>query len=430
MHAIRTRFGQTVLGASALTKLLTTLLTILLTILPVPAPAGPVLELDQAVRLARAAEDPAVRGIDARAEALEQRAVADAQLPDPRVTGQIANVPTDSFELDQDNMTQALRLGLRQEFPAGRTLALRGRQRSAQASVEHARGQLAVREIELAVRNAWLDAAWHERARTILGESRAAVAEQVDSLTAGFASGDRHAQDILRAELELARLDDQLTEHRRGADTARAALARHIGNAAFRRLPDRLPALPEPAARPILEKRLAGHPAVAAGRQRIESAEFDVAIAEQAYKPELALEGGYGFRADRPDLATIGVTLSVPLFTHRRQDRRRAAAVRQRSAAEFDHHALLLDLRRQLDQALIDWQRLGERLALYTGTLAATARQTAASSVSTYAQGETGFTDLIGDQLAEIRIRLKRAELETEAARAWARIQYLAGDPA
>ncbi|MFO7763569.1 MAG: TolC family protein [Wenzhouxiangellaceae bacterium] len=412
---------------------ITSPVTLLLTaawLLPATALAQPdPLTLDQAVALAKAADEPELERFEQRAMALENEAIADAQLPDPMVTGQVANVPTDSFEFDQDGMTQALRIGLRQEFPAGRTLALRGEQRGTASAIERAHKRLAQREIELQVRNAWLELAWHERAQAILGDSRAAVEEQIDSLTARFASGNLDAQDVSRADLELALLDDELTEHRRQADSARAALARYIGNAAFRSLPAELPAMPEPAPLEALEDRLVEHPAAEAERKRIDSAEYGVAIAEQAYKPRFALEGGYGFRADRADLATIGVTLSVPLFTDKRQDRRRAAAVQQMSAAELDHHALLLDLRRQLEQALVDWRRLQERLALYAETISERAQQTAAASVSTYADSQTDFAELIRDQLAEIRIRLKRAELETEAARSWARLNYLVGDP-
>ncbi|MBS3747869.1 MAG: TolC family protein [Wenzhouxiangellaceae bacterium] len=397
---------------------------------PFPAPAqSEPLTLDTAIALATAADEPELERFEQRALAFENEAIADAQLPDPMVTGQVANVPTDSFEFDQDGMTQALRIGLRQEFPAGRTLALRGEQRGTASAIERANKRVAQREIELEVRNAWLELAWRERAQAILGDSRAAIEEQIDSLTARFASGNLDAQDVSRADLELALLDDELTEHRRQADSARAALARYIGNAAFRSLPAELPAMAEPAPLEALEDRLVAHPAAEAERKRIDSAQYGVAIAEQAYKPRFALEGGYGFRADRADLATIGVTLSVPLFTDKRQDRRRAAAVQQMSAAELDHHALLLDLRRQLEQALVDWRRLQERLALYAETISERAQQTAAASVTTYADSQTDFAELIRDQLAEIRIRLKRAELETEAARAWARLNYLVGDP-
>jgi outer membrane protein TolC len=407
-------------------------LALTLILLPALACAGPDestdrLTLDRAVEIALAGDDPAKTRHEARAEALEARAVADAQLPDPMVTGQMANLPVDSFALDEHAMTQ-IRFGVRQEFPPGRTLALRGdRQRSA-AAAERARARLTERDIALSVREAWFDVAWHERAATIIQASRDSVARQVDSLSARFATGRMNAQDVLRAELELALLDDELAEHRRLVDRGRAALARWIGRSAHDPLPADWPVPASLPGRAALRARLVDHPAVGAEDAEIAAAEQAVAIADEAYKPSIAVEGGYGIRTEFADFATVGVTLSVPLFTDKRQDRRRVAAVERRGAERFDRDALLRELDRRLDQALSDWQRFNERLALYRDALEARARQTAEASVTTYASGRTDFAELIRSQLAELDVALKRAELEAAAGKAWARIVYLTGE--
>ncbi len=387
------------------------------------------LTLDEAIETALVAEDPAFERFTARAEALENRAVADAQLPDPKITAQIANVPTDSFKFDQDGMTQAVRVGLRQEFPAGRTLKVRGEQRRAEAGTERARREVALLEVELATRTAWLELAWRLRAIRILSASRKAVGEQIDSLAARFATGRMHAQDMLRTELELSLLDDRLTEHHRLADVARAALARYIGHDAFRPLPETLPEFPAPAEQNVLENRLVDHPQVTVENARIEAADRGIELAEQAYKPSFALEGGYGLRTDRPDLASIGVTLSLPIFTDKRQDRQRAAAVRQRGAHELDRNMLLLEMKRELEQELANWQRLNERLELYRRAVSRHARDTAEASITTYANNQTDFAELIRSQLAELDVELKHAELESQAAKVWARLAWLTGDP-
>lgn len=387
------------------------------------------LTLEEAVATALAAEDPAFERFAESAEALEDRAVADAQLPDPKITGQVANVPTDSFEFDQDGMTQAVRIGLRQEFPAGRTLKVRGQQLHAEAGAERARREVALRDAELNTRTAWLDVVWHERAVRILSESRDAVGEQIESLTARFATGRMHAQDMLRTELELSLLDDRLAEHHRQADVARASLSRYIGRDAFRPLPGTLPEFPAPAAQVELENRLVDHPKVTVENARIEAANLGIELAEQAYKPSFALEGGYGLRTDRPDLASIGITLSLPLFTDKRQDRQRAAAVRQRGARHLDRDALLLEMKRQLEVELANWRRLNERVELYRRAVSRHARDTAEASITTYANNQTDFAELIRSQLAELDVELKHAELETAAAKAWARLAWLTGDP-
>ena len=387
------------------------------------------LSLAEAVETALAAQDPEFERFSARARALEERAVADAQLPDPKVTAQVANVPTDSFEFDEDGMTQAARLGLRQKFPAGNTLKIRGERRRAEANAEHARRSAALREVELATRTAWLDLAYQTRAIRIVTTSREAIEKQVDSLLARFATGRIRAQDVLRTELELSLLEDRLVEHRRQADVAREALARYIGREAFRPLPESPPKFAEPQGLAALEDRLVEHPQVRVTDARVEAADLGIELAEQAYKPEFAIEGGYGLRTARPDLATIGITLSLPLFTDKRQDRRRAAAVHERSARNLDRDALLLDLKRQLEQEVANWQRLNERLELYRQAVGNRARETAEASITTYANSQTDFAELIRAQLAELDVELKFVELETAAAKTWARLAWLTGNP-
>jgi outer membrane protein TolC len=385
------------------------------------------LSLSDAVELALSAGDPLPARHRARAEALEARSVADAQLPDPRVTGQLANLPVDSFALDEQAMTQ-IKFGVRQEFPPGSTLSMRGERQRRLADAERARWRDAERDIALAVRTGWFDVARHERAAGIVRASRAAVDEQVRALSASFATGRMNAQDVLRAELELALLDDQLAEHRRLAERARAALARYLGRAVQRPLAEGWPTPATLPPRQALRQRLVDHPAVAAEDAEIAAADTDVAIAEEAYKPAFALEGGYGIRTEFADFASVGVTLSVPLFTDKRQDRRRQAAARQRSAERFDRDAVLRELDRRLDEAWSDWTHYRQRLSLYREALEARARQTAEASVSSYASRQTDFAELIRSQLAELDIALKRTELEAEIGKTWARIVYLTGE--
>src|SRR6056297_2689772 len=391
-----------------------------------PAETTDTLSLEQAVRTAIEREDPALTRLEARAEALEERAISDAQLPDPMVTGQLANLPVDSFSFDQSMMTQ-VRFGLRQEFPPGRSRAIKGEQRRLEASVERARKQLELRRIALETRQAWMDLAYNEQALEIVSTGREKVARQIESISARFATGRMTAQDVLRAELELSLLDDRMAEHRRQADAARATLSRYIGTSAFL-APAAWPGLEVELDAGALRDRLAEHPAVKVENAEIEVADAGVSLAEQAYKPAFAIEGGYGVRPGFADLASVGVTLSVPLFADKRQDRERAAAVSRRGAEQFDRDAVLLDLRRQLDQALSDWQRYKERVALYRSALGERARQTAEASITTYANGQTDFAELIRSQLAELEVALKRAELESRAGQAWARVVFLAGD--
>jgi hypothetical protein len=99
----------------------------LVALAPVVAPAQAALTLAEAERLALE-QAPALGRSQAEVAASRERTVYAGELPDPQLTLGALNVPTDSYRLDQEDMTM-LMLGLRQAVPPGKTRRLR-RQRA------------------------------------------------------------------------------------------------------------------------------------------------------------------------------------------------------------------------------------------------------------------------------------------------------------
>lgn len=393
-----------------------------------PAKADGPLQMREAVRIAVTAEDPAFKRFEARAAAKEDRAVSDAQLPDPMLRTAVASLPVDTFAFGQEPMTQA-QIGLRQEIPRGSTLRLNREKREGEAYIERLRREAAIRNVELAVRIAWLDKFEAMNAQEIVAESRNAVNNLVDALSASYAQGKLTSEDVLRAELELSLLDDKLAELRQKRDIAEAELSRYIGADASRPLPNELPAFVYPGAIEELEAKLTRHPLVRVSDAVVDVEETNIELAKQAYKPAWAIEGGYGVRgADRPDFASVGVSLTVPIFTGKRQDRALSAAREDKSAAELDRATMLLDLRRDLIRAYADWSQLERRVRLYDEAVIKRANETADASVLAYGGGLVDFPELIRSQLAELNAKLKLLDLRVERAKARARLTYLAGD--
>ncbi len=397
---------------------------------PMPVQAAEVpLGLDEAVEIAIAAEEPSLLRFDASAGAFEERAIADSELPDPMVRGTLLNFPTDTFSDNQEPMTQ-YQLGLRQEFPAGDTLAVRGERRRAEAEIERARKELVRRQILFDVRTGWFDLFYLENARATVGKSRAALEDLARALRSSFASGGMNGRDVLRVQLEQALIDDRLAALAQDEEKARARLARYLGAAANRPVPEGLPPLLLPTAAAQPDRALTSHPAVKVDDAVLATKQAEIELAEEAYKPSWALDAGYGYRAgERADFATIGVTLSIPLFTGDRQDRRLSAAKQDSGAARLDRAARLRDLERDHARALADWQRLEERIALYSEAVNAHARETREASLTAYAGGTADFPELVRSQLAELDTELTYLSLQRERAKAWAKLVYLAGDP-
>jgi len=393
-----------------------------------PASASEPLSLREALGIALRAQDPTVTSPGERATALSEKAVSESQLPDPRLSFTMLNMPVDTFDFAQEPNTQA-QIGVQQQFPRGKTLAIRRERRLAEASEEDAKALLQVSRIRLDTRTNWYELYYWLGAHSKVADSQRAVEELVSVAQSIFATGRQNSQDVLRAELELSLLNDRLIQVSRRIELVRADLARFIGRGpASRPLTDSLPHLSPPPAENVMRHRLVAHPAVQVEDARIDVREQDIGLAEQQYKPEFSVDLDYGLRGGhRADFLTGKVGMSLPIFPNKRQDRDFAAAQHQFSAALLDRDAQLLELNKTLARSYADWRQLGERIALYNKVVIQRASDTTDASLSAYQAGVSDFAELIRSRLAQLDNELTLLRLQVDRAQAHARLLFLAG---
>jgi len=384
--------------------------------------------MDEAVEIALGSADPTVTRYEERAAALDDRAVAESQLPDPKVKLGLRNMPTDSFDFTQEPMTQ-VEIGLQQAFPAGATRSLTRQQREAEADAARANQRLEERRLILETRLAWLEVFYWSSAIGTLQENRQAVSDLAEVTQATFSSGRKSSQDVYRADLELSLLDDRLVEARGQLDTARAALGRYVSPAnAGRALPGSMTTMRPPPDLATLETMLPQHPAIAVSDAKVAAEGHMVSIAREKYEPQWMLDVGYGLRGGgRADFASAGITFSVPLFTGKRQDRQLSAAQHQRQAERLERDAKLLQLHESLTTTYAQWRKLGERVDLYQEAVLKRAGSTTDAALSAYRNGVADFNDLISGRLSELDAELTLLRLKVDRAKAQARLLFLDG---
>lgn len=387
------------------------------------------INLDEAVKIALGADDPTVTRFMKRAEALDERAISDSQLPDPQLRIGLTNFPVDTFEFDQEPMTQ-VQVGMRQSIPRGKTLSKTREKRFAEADAERAAGRLQELQIALDTRSIWLELYYWYGARKTVAESRKTVAELVEVIEASFATGVQSNQDLLRAELELSLLDDRTVEIERQIEALTADLARLIGAApAQRNFPSAFPRLPEISPRQAIEDALATHPSVTIEDARINVSSRDIDIARQEYKPGFSLDLGYGARGgNRADFASAMVVFDIPLFTKDRQDRRVSAAQKSRSAARMDRAAKLLEMKKILDRTYTNWVHLGDRVKLFERVVINRATANADAALDGYQNQVADFAELIRSRLAALDTELKLRRLRVDQAQAHSQLLFLTGE--
>ena len=114
------------------------------------------LSLEQAEQVALQG-DPVIKSHEQNARAFEDEAVAANEWPDPRIKFGFLSLPTDTYDLDQEPMTQII-LGYQQALPRGDSTALMTAAKQAQAGMLSAEKASRQRQVRLNVRKAWYQA--------------------------------------------------------------------------------------------------------------------------------------------------------------------------------------------------------------------------------------------------------------------------------
>lgn len=377
------------------------------------------------------AGEPGQNALLAQAAAMRENAVAAGQLPDPVLRMGLANFPINGGGFSTEGMTQA-QLGIRQSFPRARS---RGTdQMEAYADAYGFGAEARARDVRAAVRKAWLDAYYSQQAWELVNESRPFFEDLVTITRSMYSVGRKSQHDVLRAELELSRLDDRLIKTGRARAEAQAALSRWLGEDAYRPIASKLPdweALPTIA---DLRSHLAAHPSLAAAGAGVRAKDAGVEIAEENKKPGWALDLGYGYRdgflpdgSPRSDFVSLAVTVDLPFFSKNRQDRKLAAALNERRAASLVQDELGMRLKGELDAEYARWTELTRRLALYeTRILELTTAQTR-SALLAY-QSDTGdFADVMRGYIDDLNTRLEHIRLQVDRAQSYATLANLGG---
>ena len=378
--------------------------------------------------------DPMLNLIDANAQALDEAAIADGQLPDPKLKFSLFNFPTDTFSRTQEPITQ-LRFGLQQTIPRGDTLSLKSKRTSLKAKSLRAKNADEELKLRSDVRKYWFETWYWEQAEQTLNKDMKLFRQLVDITESQYAAGKQNQQDVIRAELEFGLLEDRLTHIKQQQEAARAELSKWLGAESLRSLPSVLPILPILPTRAQIETGISTHPALRIYSSRIDMNRKSVAIAREAYKPAWTVGLNYGIRdgnnpdgSNRADFLAASIGLDLPLFTDKRQDRRLVAAQKRASAAQLELDDKYAAMQSKLERDHVTWTRLAQRLKRYEETLIRQAVANSEASLLAYQNDTTDFATLMRAKITELNTNLKALRIHTDYAKAHARLLYLAGE--
>jgi len=357
------------------------------------------------------AENPGLAGMQARAEAMAAIPSQVGSLPDPIVSFNTLNLPTDTFDVDQEAMTQ-LQFGISQQIPYPGKLALKESiatylANAANSNVDEMRLQL-----NRDVKTLWWRLFFLDRSIEVVEINKTLLRQFIEIAQTKYKVGQGLQQDVLLAQLELSKLLDrkiQLVSKR----TQNAARLNALLNLPTDQ-PIQLPLLanidvalpPLQTVSTILQQTKDNRPALAEKRLLIDAATARQQLAKRDLLPDFTVGASYGFRQgndptgnSRSDLLSVKIAVNVPLFADRKQ---KMAIAQRRSEVKQQQYALQdrwLAIQAEITATIADYDRTREQVSLFKTGVIPQARQTVASMLAGYQVNKVDFLNLIRAQI-------------------------------
>lgn len=405
------------------------------------------LRLEQAVELAQEL-DPWMLGSRFRQQALEAQSHAAGSLPDPTVNAGFANLPTDTFDFNQEQMTQ-FRVGVTQALPRGNSRTLRQEQLTLLGTEQAYQRADRRARVAAEVSNMWLDA-WRAQETIRLIEAEREIFEGlIDSAQSNYvnAVGGTRQLDLVQAQLELTRLEDRVVMLQQDLDVARSRMDPWLsggevlsaGHMQYE-LPRELPEITTRSLSPVtpnqtpsqqeIAELLRWHPALQTIERRLEASSTGIELAEQSYRPEWRINASYGYRDDDPfgaqraDFFSFGVSMDLPLFPSNRQDQQVISASAKAESVRTERALLLRELVADLSAEHVRLQRLSQRQALYRLRLLSDTGAQYASALEAYANNDGDFSEVVSAKIAQLNASIEALAIAADRQKTIARINY------
>ena len=399
--------------------------------------------------------DPWLTGNKHQQQAIEALSQAASTLPDPKMSLAFANLPTNGFDFGQEGMTQ-FKVGISQMFPRGDTLAIKNKQlRIESESYPFQRANRAAK-VAVTVGSLWLDAYRVQQSINLIEKNRSLFEQLADVAQASYSSaiGKTRQQDIIRAQLELTRLDDRLDILAQQQNAYQGRLAQWLTTAFTAtseqttisqlhnlQLSQQLPDIDLLNNELVygknwlsveqLAKHFSSHPAVLAIEKKISASKTGINLAEQQYQPEWGVNASYGYRDDDPmgnsraDLFSVGISFDLPLFTDKRQDMTVKSAISKTEAVKTEKILLLRQLLGAFSSAKGRILRLEERKSLYKTRLLPQVQDQAEASLTAYTNDDGDFAEVVRSRIAVLNAQIDDLVIQVAEQKLILELNYL-----
>lgn len=381
-----------------------------------------------------------IQSLEAKVQSLEEEVSFAGSLEDLRLGFGVLNLPTDSWEFDEEPMTQKT-VFLAQKFPWFGKLSLRSQRQALMASEQQA--MLEAKKLELArkIATAYYELGFVLTNHGINERLTDMVTQLLKVAETRYASGEGLQQDVLQAQVELSKLIDEKIVLEKRRRTLRDQINELLNREQFMSIKPLMDLeYPEvqldlQALKDLKGKSLAHNPWLRLRQAKVAQSEVEIKLAKKEYWPDMDFKVAYGQRdedftgRDLPDFFSATVTLNLPVWAKSRQNKKLAASKKSHDAAIKSYHNLVKSLPYQVNVLATEIKNTQKNYKLYVDALLVQSEQWARSSLAAYEVGKVEFNTMVNAQILLLRAELQAKRYLYSIYQKLAELEELIGAP-
>ena len=341
--------------------------------------------------------NPAIRSVARRVQALRARVPQAKSLPDPVVSaGWMGNATP--FSVQRGDPSSYRSVNAMQEIPFPGKLRLRGQIATSDADAAWWDFEETRRQVVAEVKAAYYDYFYYQKALDITRKDKDLLEKLTQIAEVRYKVGKGVQQDVLRAQVELSRLLQQLTVLEQQEETSRVKLNTLLFRDPETALP---PAAPFEQAQfaytldEIYQMARQNDPGVEREKRTIERNEYAVNLARKDYDPDLRIGYMYQQRPLMPDMHGLTFGINIPIFYKTKQRQGVVEATEELASARRSLDDRLTTVNFEVKQQYLAAKASRDLARLYSQAIVPQSSLALESAMASYETGKVDFLSLL-----------------------------------
>ncbi len=357
--------------------------------------------IDEAVK-----NNPEIRALGEKVHAFEQRPSQARSIENPRLKISALNLPTDTFDYDQEAMTQK-QVSVMQKLPFPGKLGLKGEIAEKELAIVVEEYSEKKNSIIKQLKVTYNNLLFLDRALVVTMENRALLAEAIRTAEIKYAVGQGGQREILKVQMELSRTIKRIITLKQKKNVAGARLNTLLNRPVQNEFDSAGELEQTPHDFTFDELRSAAEqsrPALIGLSHRVGQSRLARNLAEKEYYPDMDFGVSYGQREDgtidRPDFFSASVTVKIPLWYKARESKKVSEKEAGERLAAEQYKALKNNIYFRIKELSAEIDMYSQEIELFRTGLIPQSKLSYETAVSRYKVNKADFLTLVNSQLS------------------------------